>query len=67
MAELDTVADKIVADLKSTNALFKITLLTVAQDVPITALDSIIEKIEKQAELVDRKAAFVVAGSKSSQ
>ena len=39
LADLDSVSDKIVGDLRSTNALFKITLLTITQDVPISALD----------------------------
>ena len=67
LADLDSVTDKIKGDLRSTNALFKITLLTVTQNVPISALDNIVEKIEKQAEAVDTKAVFVLAGKPSSE
>lgn len=39
LADLDSVTNKIKSDLVSTNALFKITFLTVTHNVPISALD----------------------------
>lgn len=39
LADLDNLSAKVVSDLKSTNALFKVTLLTVSADISNAELD----------------------------
>lgn len=51
--------------MKSTNALFKLSIVQIAEGVPVSGLDEIVQTIETQAREVDANALFVFAGKQS--
>jgi len=53
------------ADLRSTNALFKISVIHIDESVPTGALDAIVETILKPADKFDGKLLAVIAGATS--
>ena len=50
LADLEPVTESIIADLKSTNALFKVSIVNIGVGVSSEKLDSIVQKIESQSE-----------------
>lgn len=54
------------SDLKSTNAIFKAAIVTIAETVPTEALDAIIREIQTSAEAFDSKLLVVIAGKQSN-
>jgi hypothetical protein len=66
LADLPELTQKVSADLKSTNALFKISLVLVSASVPNAQVDKVVKAIDEVAQAVDQKAVYVVAGSVSA-
>jgi len=66
-SHLSEVTEKVVADLKSTNALFKVAIVNIDESIPTNALDAIVKQIETPAEAFDSKLLVVIAGKESSQ
>ena len=64
-AEASALSAKVLADLRSTNALFKVSLIRIDEAVPTGALDSIVATILKPAEKQDGNLLAVVAGAPS--
>lgn len=62
LADLPQLSEKIGADLQSTNALFKISLVVVSSTIPNSQVDEIVKSIDEVAQSVDQKAVYVVAG-----
>lgn len=66
LADLPQLTQKMSADLQSTNALFKISLVVVSSSIPNSQVDQVVKSIDEAAQAVDQKAVYVVAGCSSS-
>lgn len=63
LADLPQLTQKVSADLSSTNALFKVSLVLVSSSIPNSQVDDVVKAIDEAAQVVDQKAVYVVAGS----
>lgn len=63
--QVGDVAEAVSRDLKSTNALFKVSIVQVAEGVPVSQLDTVLKAFETKAYEVDGNALFVLAGRQS--
>jgi hypothetical protein len=59
------VAAQIASDLRATNSLFKLSLVTISAALPVSELDNVVRLVEQQVEKVDGNSLYVLAGSKS--
>lgn len=66
-ADATALSQKVLADLRSTNALFKVSLIHIDESVATGALDSIVQTILKPAEKQDGNLLTVIAGAPSKR
>ena len=66
LADLPQLTQKVSADLQSTNAVYKISLVLVSASIPNSQIDKVVQAIDEASQAVDQKSVYVVAGSVSA-